>query len=348
LEQNTQYIEEDKIDLRELFSVLKKRRKLIWITSAIFTLLALTYVLVSTPWWQANTTIEIGNYVDTKTGKTIYLENGVSVAKRLNVKYIDIYQYVKDRNSTIESISVSKKNVHYIGIIALAKNNHLAINEISLLIDKLQDKHHKIIDEIIANKQSLLNGIDRSIYQIEKYTMKNIIEKINYIQTIELSAIEQKIFTIAKDIKSLTKQRENAFKNLSSLQNEASLTALRLAQIQNLEYQISENTLKIIDLEQLKQKKVSTILPELQREVEQLKTIKLETLKAKRKLITLSMQTHNYHNTEVVGKIITQEKPIKPKKALIVIVAFITGLMFSVFLVFFLEFLQGVKKEEDA
>jgi uncharacterized protein involved in exopolysaccharide biosynthesis len=39
------------------------------------------------------------------------------------------------------------------------------------------------------------------------------------------------------------------------------------------------------------------------------------------------------------------EHPIQPKKKLIVIVAFITGLMLSVFLAFFLEFLAGSKEE---
>ncbi len=39
--------------------------------------------------------------------------------------------------------------------------------------------------------------------------------------------------------------------------------------------------------------------------------------------------------------------PIKPKKKLIVIVAFITGLMFSIFLAFFLEFIKGIKKDNE-
>jgi len=37
---------------------------------------------------------------------------------------------------------------------------------------------------------------------------------------------------------------------------------------------------------------------------------------------------------------------VKPKKALIIIVAFITGLMFSIFLAFFLAFLRGLKEEK--
>ena len=35
----------------------------------------------------------------------------------------------------------------------------------------------------------------------------------------------------------------------------------------------------------------------------------------------------------------------KPKKALIVTVAFITGFILSIFLVFFIQFIQSIKKE---
>jgi len=50
--------------------------------------------------------------------------------------------------------------------------------------------------------------------------------------------------------------------------------------------------------------------------------------------------------SKVVGEITIGEQPIKPKKKLIIVVAFITGLMLSVFLAFFLEFIQGMKQEE--
>ncbi|MGB6020131.1 MAG: GNVR domain-containing protein, partial [Sulfurimonadaceae bacterium] len=50
--------------------------------------------------------------------------------------------------------------------------------------------------------------------------------------------------------------------------------------------------------------------------------------------------------TKVIGSITIGTDPIKPKKALIIVVAFITGLMLSVFLAFFLEFIQGNREEE--
>ncbi len=72
----------------------------------------------------------------------------------------------------------------------------------------------------------------------------------------------------------------------------------------------------------------------------------ISALKNKEQELKLSITPLMMKATHIVGEIATMDKPIKPKKALIVIVAFITGLMLSVFLAFFLEFLRGMKKED--
>jgi uncharacterized protein involved in exopolysaccharide biosynthesis len=46
--------------------------------------------------------------------------------------------------------------------------------------------------------------------------------------------------------------------------------------------------------------------------------------------------------TQIIWNITISDNPIKPKKKLIIIVAFITGLM----LLIFLEFIQSIKEEE--
>ncbi len=348
MQNNTQHIQEDKVDIRELFSILKRRKKLIWSVTVLFTLLALVYVLIATTWWQVDATIQIGKKeYDKAAGKVIYLESGTEVKERLQVKYIDIFKNVKDRDSLIKSISTSKKNPQFISITALGKNNTLALNEIQKVIDKLVTEHSKIIEEIVAIKQSKLDGIDRSIFQLKHNKITNILEKIDYIKKIQMPSIDETITTVTADLEKSEKQRDEALKNLISLKNDASLAALRMTQIQNLEYKISSNQIKLIDLNTKKQFIITTTLPEKEREMEKLKKVELVSLQEERELIVLSMQPHNYHNTAIVGNVITQDHPVKPKKKLIVIVAFITGLMLAVFLAFFLEFLRGMKREED-
>ena len=75
----------------------------------------------------------------------------------------------------------------------------------------------------------------------------------------------------------------------------------------------------------------------------------VEITKLEEELNTLKslMKPYNYKNTEVIGNIILNDYAVKPKKTLIVIVAFVTGLILSVFLVFFLEFIRGIRKEDE-
>ncbi len=343
---NSQTVQNEVIDLRELFSVLKKRKKLIWSITTLITLLAIVYAFTATAWWQVNTTLEIGNYIDNKTGETIYLENGARVSERLKIQYINTYKHVKGHDVKITSINSSKSNPQFISITAIGIDNKHAVTEIQKIIDVLQNKHQKIIEEIIAKKQSILDGIDRSIFQIEHLEIPSINEKINYIKRVKLPFVDKKITSVESNLKNSMKQKDEAIKNLTSLNNEASLAALRMAQIQAQEYRISGNEMKLIDLNTKKQQLLSTILPALARDMERFQKINLASLQEKRKLTMQLMQSHNYHNTEIIGNIITQDKPVKPKKKLIVIVAFITGLMLSVFLAFFLEFLRGMKEEE--
>lgn len=54
----------------------------------------------------------------------------------------------------------------------------------------------------------------------------------------------------------------------------------------------------------------------------------------------------NIKPTHIIGEIEVLENPIKPKKKLIIIVAFITSFILAVFLVFFLEFIKSYRLEE--
>ena len=74
---------------------------------------------------------------------------------------------------------------------------------------------------------------------------------------------------------------------------------------------------------------------------------RISVLKAKEFNLKLSISPLRITQTHIIGDVEALNKPIKPKKKLIVIVSFITSLMLSVFLAFFLEFISGLKKSED-
>ena len=64
------------------------------------------------------------------------------------------------------------------------------------------------------------------------------------------------------------------------------------------------------------------------------------------KIEDYKFKLNNIISTHIIGNIQTNNYPIKPKKKLIVIVAFITGLILSIFLVFFIEFIKSIKVQE--
>ncbi len=78
-------------------------------------------------------------------------------------------------------------------------------------------------------------------------------------------------------------------------------------------------------------------LQELRKYISEL-TLKKEELK-------LSLTPLMMKPTQTVGETEILDHPIKPKKKLIIVIAFIVGLTLSVFLAFFLEFVGNIKKE---
>ncbi|QKF72400.1 hypothetical protein AFAEC_0178 [Aliarcobacter faecis] len=81
---------------------------------------------------------------------------------------------------------------------------------------------------------------------------------------------------------------------------------------------------------------LQNIVGNLIKEKEDLLNIKLKDLEKK---------VEELKNSDIVGELITNDFPIKPKKSLIIVVAFITGFIFSIFLVFFLNFIQSFKEK---
>lgn len=73
----------------------------------------------------------------------------------------------------------------------------------------------------------------------------------------------------------------------------------------------------------------------------------ISALKTKVYRLQLSISPLKIKKTDIVGSVDVLDRPVKPKKVLILIVSFITGLMFSVFLVFFFSFLREGKKVEE-
>ena len=122
------------------------------------------------------------------------------------------------------------------------------------------------------------------------------------------------------------------------------LSAMEILNYQNLILNLQN---QIENLNKEKQNIISEKIPTLKRDLEFDIKNKLENLKDKIELEKLKLTNNIAKNSEIVGDIQIEDEPIKPKKALIVIVAFVTGFILSIFLVFFMQFINGMRKERE-
>ena len=278
----TQYIEEDKIDLRELFAVLKRRKKMIWAVTGLLTILAIIYVLVAKPVYEVKSVIELAQINKKPVLNTNDLKQKIEFVYEVNVKGKKIEYPI------LKSISLPKKSQNLMLITTNSYDNDSATKKVAEVFTYLSTLQDKEVDIYIETQKKHLRMIESDLERHNTY-IAHIKDDINNYQ--------EKLLSISKE--------------------DAALAGIYSIEIGKKQTEINSVVNTISDLNN------------------------------KKNDIELSISPLKIQKTERIGKIEVLDKPVKPKKKLIVIVAFITGLMLSVFLAFFLEFISGVKKEES-
>ena len=252
------YIQEDEIDLRELFKTIASYKKFIAIFTIIITVVMSIYISLKTPIYEVSSIVEIGSYQDNSTEKQIL--NIDKAIKALQVPFI----ITKNQKAWIKSIK--KKGNNLIEITANSTSIDLAQKEVERVIKFIKNREIENIDNIISIGKNNVLFLDKKIEVIQ--------DSINYLENQLKSTNNQGNGTEAYYLATLKIQKLDIEKNKTGLTNP---TILKNAEI-----------------------------------------VKLEK-----------------NNT-----------PIKPKKRLVIIVAFVTALILSIFIIFFIEFIKGGKEEE--
>ena len=312
---------EDEIDLRELFKTILKNKVKITIITLVITAMAVIYVFVKTPIYGATALVEIGNYKTSNNNGTerALLDNGSELVKKLNVLFIDMYKNQEDLPSEILSIKLPKKQKNFIEIKAEGISNKEVVDNINKVYNYIRKKHQMVLDDVKAKRE---------------FEISNLTKRIETTKTKEIPLLDSKIDLQKTALLNYKQELAKIDKNMKKIENtNPSLAALKLMEKRN----ISGFILKL-----------SSTLLDMKNKRDMIEIVKLPELSEKLNILKTMLLPHNYKNSEIVGEIITDEDPIKPKKILIVVVAFITGLILSIFLVFFLEFIKGFKEEEKA
>ena len=241
------------------------------------------------------------------------------MVKKLNVLFIAMYKNQEDLPSEIISIKLPKKQKNFIEIKAEGISNKEVVGNINKVYNYIRKKHQMVLDDVKTKRE---------------FDISNLIKQIEITKTKEIPLLDSKIDLQKTALLNYKQELAKIDKNMKKIENtNPSLAALKLMEKRN----ISGFILKL-----------SSTLLDMKNKRDMIEIVKLPELSEKLNILKTMLLPHNYKNSEIVGEIITDEHPIKPKKKLIVVVAFITGLILSIFLVFFLEFIKGFKEEEKA
>ena len=328
-ENSRNIIQEDEIDLKELFLTLWKNKIFIVIFTVTITVLSGFYAYNKTPIYEAKALIEIGEYKKEdlqsinntyKTNNTIkvYIDDANTLEKKLSTIFIDMEQNKKDRISKITSIKAIKGLKNFLEIKSESISNDKSKEEILRVLSFVQSEHEKILDDVKKQKELELRNIDLQISDIKSKTVALIDKKLD------------NNTKILEDLKNQLKLVDDNLKKIDSLN--PSLAALKLIEKKDITISLNNIINKNFELEEKK---------------DELLTTSLYKLEENRKFTETLLLPHNYKNTKIVGDIMLNDFPVKPKKLLIVAVAFVTGFILSIFLVFFREFIRGFKEQNN-
>jgi len=146
MNENKRYIEEDEIDLRELWKTIVKRKVFILIFTAIVTLGAVVFAFSKTPIYEVRAIVEIGSIMhnNNNNNNNSPIENINNLVKKLQIVYIN--NASKTSQTTVKNISSVKSTTNLMEIIIHSTSNDKAVKKLNQIIDDVKEKHQKIID----------------------------------------------------------------------------------------------------------------------------------------------------------------------------------------------------------
>lgn len=317
MENNTTQYYEDEIDLRKLAYILLASKKLVIGTTILITFLAGIYAFNKTPTYEASALVEIGNYKldNNNNNNKLLLDSAPDLVKKLNILFIELYKNEKGRDFKISSISTVKNSNKFIEIKAQATSNQIATREATKVVENIQARHQVILNDIKNRRELEIRNINTRIDNIKNKEVPLLLEKIK-LQQVNLH-----------DYKSQLDQANIVINNIEN--TNPALTALKLMEKRDLSSFVVDLNLQLMDM---------------RNNIDRLEITAINDLIEQRALIESMLMPHNYKNSTVIGRVVTSNHPVAPKKKLIVAVAFIASLMLSIFLVFLLN---AFKQEDE-
>ncbi len=357
--------EEDEIDLRELLKTILNHKKFIIFFTLFVTLLAVIYVLVKTPVWEVDTNIKVP-MIENKP-----LSDSQEISQYLSLKYKNEIEkkFKLPPNAWLSSVKSSKKSKLFVSLSVMGLNNKYANEKTTSIVKGLKEIYKPQIEAYMLQKKNEIQNLDHNLTSIKEIEISNIKMKIKNIKIEQtqqdnlikfyknqVENISQKIEYLEKTLKKYNLYLQQLIENNKNNKDVASklLVSNQILSYQNLITQLNN---QIRDLSLKKDNIITNTIPTL-RSKKELLTQKITKIQKelelnipqkikniKDKIQQDKLKLGSIQNVKIISSL-SYDKPVKPKKKLIVIVAFITGLILSIFLVFFMEFMRSFKEEK--
>lgn len=289
-------IKDDEIDLVELFKTLWGYKIIIFLVTFLFMVLGAIYAfIISTPKYEISATFENGYYKDLPASNE--KKSFVDITSRiesLNVKWIKSLEKIPSLDFKFNKIELIKDDKSRFNVSIFAKNNEIGISKIKEILTNLKNE-----DEIDLGiyKKNIENKIDDAI------------KMINILKQKELS-LQNSLKMVDKE-SSDTLQKIIEFNKKLSSQNNANLE-IALASLLDLQTRIENKRLSLNN--SIAENKTSIV-----------------NLEASIKNLRIKILPTSYSETKILSNIVTYEKPVKPKKALILLISCFVGFFVSIF-----------------
>ncbi|MDX9742928.1 MAG: Wzz/FepE/Etk N-terminal domain-containing protein [Arcobacteraceae bacterium] len=153
-----QNIQEDEIDLKELFKTIGKNKKFIFIFTTVITLFAVVYSLIVPKTYEVKAVLEIGSYSNSNSNSNSNsIENPQNLIKRVEITYID--NASKEDDTTLVSVNLVKGTTNLLELIVNAPSNEKGKEKIENIINEIQKNHNLQLDDYIKSVQSKITNL---------------------------------------------------------------------------------------------------------------------------------------------------------------------------------------------
>ena len=358
-------VEEDEIDLKELIKTILKYKWFIIIFTIFMTLLAGVYVFLKTPIYETKHTFLLAQV----NGKPIRSPKVVKEYLSGLYKYDLAKKFKKMPKAYLSDIKIPKNSDSFIIVSINGLSNAFALKKRDEILKNLQKINESVVEENILSTKQRIKDLQFQLKKIDIFEIPNTKQKIKNLQfqlkakkemidfyKKQLKTIENKIKFLDGQIKLFSKK----LKDLSSNEKGNDLANLiisnKILSYRNLIFQYYS---QIQDLNLKKEEIISHFIPQLNNQIKNIENqidklnLQIKTVFPQKKIDIenqikqLQLSLNNTFNTKEIGKPLILDHPVKPKKKLIIAVAFITGLILSIFLVFFFEFIKGLKEDDN-